>query len=306
MPAVRGLAALSLCGALLAPWLLPASPAAADPLPVDDGPTAGAEDPTADASEDAGVDAAEPGPSPATAGWAGTVELYGFAPLRTTGDTTVRGFTAETDLNLGQALSLLDFGAALRGSVEKGRLGALADVSYVRLGAEKARTGRFGLFSGSGEVTTIQGLYDLALRYRFGDREAAVARPGHYSVIPYAGIRLVQAELGVSAELLNGRIQAEGNLDRTWVQPLLGTQASVFLSPRLQLFARADAGGFGLSGAEDLSGNAQLGFAYAVGNSTQLRLSWRYFGIDYNNGGSPDNGYSSDQNGIEAGLKLFF
>jgi hypothetical protein len=77
-------------------------------------------------------------------------------------------------------------------------------------------------------------------------------------------------------------------------------------SRRLQLFARADIGGFGLSGSDDLSGNAQLGLAYAVGNSTQLRLSWRYFGINYNNGGSPDNGFSSYQNGLEAGVKVLF
>jgi len=245
-------------------------------------------------------------PKSAANPWAWTAEIYGFAPLRTTGDTTVRGFTVESDVTLGEALPLLEFGSALRGSVEHERLGLLTDLSYVRLGAEKVRTGRYGVFSGSGELTTIQGLYDLALRYRFGDRETAVGRSGQFSVIPYAGLRLVQAELGVSAELLNGRQQPEGTLDRTWVQPLLGTQAGVFLSPRLQLFARADIGGFGLSGSDDLSGNAQLGLAYAVGNSTQLRLSWRYFGINYNNGGSPDNGFSSYQNGLEAGVKVLF
>jgi hypothetical protein len=37
----------------------------------------------------------------------------------------------------------------------------------------------------------VQGVYDLALRYRFGERESAVARPGSFTVIPYAGIRLV-------------------------------------------------------------------------------------------------------------------
>ena len=245
-------------------------------------------------------------PQSAANPWAWTAEIYGFAPLRTTGDTTVRGFKVESDVTLGEALPLLEFGAALRGSVEHERLGLLTDLSYVRLGAEKVRTGRYGVFSGSGELTTIQGLYDLAVRYRFGDRETAVGRPGQFSVIPYAGLRLVQAELGVSAELLNGRQQPEGALDRTWVQPLLGTQAGVFLSPRLQLFARADIGGFGLSGSDDLSGNAQLGLAYAMGNSTQLRLSWRYFGINYNNGGSPDNGFSSYQNGLEAGVKVLF
>lgn len=265
-------------------------------------------------AEPSGPPAADPAASstapPAADPWAATVELYGFAPLRTTGETTVRGFSTETDLSLGEALPLLEFGMALRASVERDRLGLLTDLSYVRLGAERTRTietpGPGGL-SGRGELTTIQGVYDVALRYRFGEREAAIGRAGHFSVIPYAGIRIVQAELGVLADLNDGRLVKEGTLDRVWVQPLLGTQAGVFVSPRLQLFARADVGGFGLSGSQDLSGNAQLGLAYAVGNNTQLRISWRYFGIAYNNGETPDdNGFTSNQNGIELGLKVLF
>jgi hypothetical protein len=244
-------------------------------------------------------------PSP----WAGTLELYGFGPLRITGDTTVRGFTADTDLTLGEALPALEFAFSLRGAVERDRLGLLTDLSYVRTGVEKARTiatpGGEG-FSGKGSVGSEFGVYDLAVRYRFGDREAAVGRPGQYSVIPYAGIRLVQAELAVKADLNNGQRVREGSLDRVWAQPLLGTQASVFLAPRLRAFARADIAGFGLTGSRDLSGNVQLGIGYAIGNSTDLNLSWRYFGIDYDNGKNRNNGFSSYQNGIELGIKFFF
>ena len=42
------------------------------------------------------------------------------------------------------------------------------------------------------------------------------------------------------------------------------------------------------------------------GNSTDLNISWRYFGVDYNNGDNPDSGFSSYQNGLEIGLKFFF
>jgi hypothetical protein len=80
----------------------------------------------------------------------------------------------------------------------------------------------------------------------------------------------------------------------------------VFLSPKLRAFARGDIAGFGLAGAQDLSGNAQLGLGYAVGNSTTLNVSMRYFGQAWNNGASPDNGYTSHQYGPEVSLKLFF
>ena len=100
--------------------------------------------------------------------------------------------------------------------------------------------------------------------------------------------------------------EREGRLARTWVQPLIGTQASVFLSPRLRAFARADIAGFDLAGQRDLSGNAQLGLGYALGNRTDLNLSWRYFGIAFDNGADRPNGYTSNQNGVEIGLKVFF
>lgn len=253
-----------------------------------------------------------PAPSPAPPNpWAATLELYGFVPIRTTGDTTVRGFTAETDLWLGDLIPLIQMTASARGSLERGRFGLLADLSYNRIGDSLARTTPRGLLTGKASVTNNLGIYDLALRYRLGARESAVATPGSWSVIPYAGVRLVDVGLGVEAELRgNGpfglRLQRQGDLNRTWAQPLLGTQATVFLSPRLRAFGRADIGGFGLGGAEDLSGNAQLGLGYAVGNSTDLNLSWRYMGLAYDNGASRPNGFASYQNGVEVGLKFFF
>ena len=114
-------------------------------------------------------------------------------------------------------------------------------------------------------------------------------------MIPYAGLRLVDAGLGVDAQLrgngpLGLQLQRQGDLNRTWVQLLIGSQATLFLTDRLRAFGRADIGGFGLGGAEDLSGNAQLGLGYAVGNSTDLNLSWRNVGLAYDNGATRPNG----------------
>jgi hypothetical protein len=198
-----------------------------------------------------------------------------------------------------------------RGSLERGRLGLLADLSYNRIGDDIARTTPRGRLSGAASVTTNLGLYDLALRYRLGSRESAVAAPGSWTVIPYAGVRLVDVNLAVDAELrgqgpLGLRLQRQGELARTWGQPLVGTQASLFLSERLRLFGRADIGGFGLAGSRDLSGNAQLGLGDAVGNNTDLNLSWRSMGLAFENGASRPSGFTNYQNGVEIGLKVFF
>ena len=235
-------------------------------------------------------------------------------PLRLDTTTTVvtqnnRSVTTEAVLNLGQVLDNLQWITAVRGSVEKGRWGVLTDLSYTKLGQEDGATTPNGLLTGRASVNVSQGIYDLAVRYRFGEPEAAVGTPGPFSLIPYAGIRVIDAQMDVAAQVDLGNIlsiQRQGNFGRTWAQPLLGNQASLFLSPRLRAFARADIGGFGLGGAQDLSGNAQIGLGYAVGNSTDLNISWRYFGLDYNNGDNPDSGFSSYQNGLEIGLKFFF
>jgi hypothetical protein len=226
--------------------------------------------------------------------WRSSVELYGPVPLRLDTTTTVvtqnnRSVTTEAVLNLGQVIDNLQWITAVRGSVEKGRWGVLTDLSYTKLGQEDGATTPNGLLTGRASVNVSQGIYDLAVRYRFGEPEAAVGTAGQFSLIPYAGIRVIDAQMDVAAQVDLGNIlsfQRQGNFGRTWAQPLLGTQASLFLSPRLRAFARADIGGFGLGGAKDLSGNAQVGLGYAVGNSTDLNISWRYFGLDYNNSGN--------------------
>lgn len=246
-------------------------------------------------------------PSP----WRSTVELYGFAPLKTTGTTRLRGFEADVDLDLGDVLSALEWATYVRGSVERDRWGLLTDLSYVRLGGSSASTGPGERFTGKAEVSSSLGIYDLAVRYRFGEPEAAVAEKGSFSLIPYAGVRVIAADLDVDAQVqgtgpLGVVFEREGSFGRTWAQPLVGLQGSVFLTPRLRAFARADIGGFGLSGDQDISGNAQVGVGYAIGNNTNLNLSWRYLGVKYRNDRNPSSGFSSYQNGIELGLKFFF
>lgn len=285
----------------------------------------------------------DPRPEPS---WAGTVELYGFAPLRTTGTATIQGFETDLDLDLDQVLRPLTSVAYIRGSVEYGRLGLLTDISYVSLKSAQGTLKEIKTRSLEGsnrsltltpesqrsleaKIGSIQGIYDLALRYRFGDRESAVAKPGSFSVIPYAGVRFVDIRYNLALEsqgpsrtlTFRGtggegtrtleawnlqRQQSYGGTGGTVAQPLIGTQAMVFLSPRLRLFARADIGGFGVNNSEDYSWNTQAGLGYAIGNSTQLNLSWRYLHLSGTNGQIPENAYDIDQNGVEVGVKFFF
>ena len=51
------------------------------------------------------------------------------------------------------------------------------------------------LFTTTADVGQTLGIYDLALRYRFGERESAIGKPGTYSVTPYGGVRLIDDRL---------------------------------------------------------------------------------------------------------------
>ena len=238
-----------------------------------------ANQPASPGADGAPSSSASPASKPASPSAAYTVELYAFAPFRTTDITTVQDFKTVTDLTLRDSLSILTWVTSVRASAELGRLGVLTDLSYLQV--EEYGT------------TDVDGIYDLALRYRFGAREAAVGRPGQFTIIPYAGLRVID--------------QMRGDfVVRTAWQPLLGTQATIFLSPKTRLFAQADLSGSNLANVDDYSGTAQLGIAYAISPKASCNLSWRYLGIDYTDAKSPANGIKLFKNGVELGLKFFF
>lgn len=257
------------------------------------------------------------GESPVEPRWAGTFELYGFAPLRTSIDTDIGAFSASDSISLPTLLDNLTGIVAFRGSVEYERIGLLTDISYVSLGKNRTnsvtRRGPEGFFTTTVErsagVSFDQGIYDLALRYRIGERERAVAKRADYTLIPYAGIRVldVTSDLSVDVETPRGRQREfDGSAGSPIVQPLVGLQGQVFVTPKLRLFARGDLGGLNLGSDDNLSANAQIGLGYAIGNSTQLNLSWRYLYLQQDQGGSTPRSVEIRQNGIELGLKFFF
>ena len=169
-----------------------------------------------------------------------------------------------------------------------------------------------------------QTIVDLAMRYRAGDIQKPRMKKGSTSFVGLAGARIIDANLSTNIDLrLNGRGRATINgiqLNRewnaeleeslsdswgnTWVQPLIGMMATYAFNNDWQAFAYLDAGGFGLAGERDLSGTAQVGIAYALGNSAQASLSYKYFGLDY--AGGSGNGYTTSQSGVNLGLRWLF
>ena len=164
-----------------------------------------------------------------------------------------------------------------------------------------------------------QTILDLALRYRAGDVQRPRMEHGAVSFVGFAGTRIVNGTIGSDVDIKLGAnyegpitenkraksIKFDESWSRTWVQPLIGMHTTYAFNPDWQAFVYLDAAGFGLSGQQDLSGTAQAGIAYSIGNSTQLSLSYKYFGLDYQAYGN-HNGYDTKQHGVNLGIRILF
>jgi hypothetical protein len=268
------------------------------------------------------------------------VEAYGFFPLETHSKTTLNNNITSETLDLNDVLDMLTGVFSGKVAVEKGRFGLQAGLDHLSFRTSEMVSSwqssnpiqneshprlpqrRINSEGSIKSVTdTEQTLFDLALRYRGGAIQKPRMTPGAVSFVGFAGMRLIDASLDMDVSFkddvtvegilpshkLRREIESEASetWHNTWVQPLIGMNTTVALGEDWQAFLAMDAGGFGLNGKQDLSGTIEAGLAYALGNSAQISLAYRYFGIEYSahNG---RNGYSSTQNGVSMGFRWLF
>jgi hypothetical protein len=276
--------------------------------------------------------------------WRVYLDLYAFLPLQTTSTTTINENSTTMDVPLSSIFDTLTGALTFKASAEYGRLGVLTGVNHAANAASASATyvretnnplrNQLGLPSVlrqrnikvkgdvDVDVDMNQTIVDLAMRYRAGAIQKPHMEQGSTSFVGFAGARLIDANLSTTVDFRRDRTvtvqgvvvnrersrrlerSASDSWGNTWVQPLIGMMATYAISEDWQAFAYLDAGGFGLSGETDLSGTAQVGIAYALGNSAQASVSYKYFGLDY--AGGSGNGYTTSQSGINLGLRWLF
>ncbi len=268
------------------------------------------------------------------------VEAYGFFPLQTDSETTLDNNTTSESLSLEDVLDMLTGVFSGKVAVETGRLGIQAGLDHLSFSTSEtvsswstsnplrnkpnSRLPQRRITS-EGDIKAVtdteQTLFDLALRYRLGDIQKPKMKPGSMSFVGFAGMRLIDASLDMDVSfeddvtiegILPSRSRqrkvadsASKSWHNTWVQPLVGMNTTLALGEDWQAFVAMDAGGFGLNGKQDLSGTVEAGLAYALGNSAQISLAYRYFGIEYS-AHDGRNGYESSQNGVNLGFRWLF
>lgn len=263
-----------------------------------------------------------PDPEASEEAWKFSIEPYVFAPLRVQGPITVRGVTANIDADLGQVLEALSFAAAARARLEKGQFALFTDLYYVSLQGSGLRSinvlegprGRTRAIDAATTVNTSQGIYDFAAQYRFGSDRPDPNGGLVLSVSPYVGVRVVDVatslDLQVSSTSRTGQREISSqrflSSSQTKVQPLLGSELKLIVTPEFSLFARGDIGGLGLGGGENLSANGIVGAAIKIGNSTNLNLAYRTLRLNLGNTDPSPSSFDITQTGLQLGLQIRF
>jgi len=219
--------------------------------------------------------------------WKIDVQPYIWIPSSIKGNSTVSGSTAKLDLTFGDILDDFDDIFALTGRVEawKGDWAIILDGMYVSIESD------FDVDpSGSGppisdiHVDISQAIVDLGLGWRFLDRplDAAVPDGPRVRLDLIGGLRYQYVKQEISLA------PVDLGTSKDWVELMIGARASLHVSEKLTFAVRADASGFGIGSASDLTWNLLIGSSWHFTPTFDLKLGFRILDIDYTNGSGTD------------------
>jgi len=203
--------------------------------------------------------------------WDYGITAYFFLPTSTSGTSTVAGISGDLDLDLQDALSLLELAFSGRFEAWKGDWGIISDLNYFSLTHSASGPG-----SGSIDVDVRQSWLSLLGAYRvaagaYGDNN------NRYSVDLQFGARYNSLTQDIAIKGPGPGRTFDGT--ETWWEPVIGARAAWELNPDWSAALMADAGGF--------DGNYQwstsLAFDYAAWENTSVVFGLRYYSIDYSN-----------------------
>lgn len=191
--------------------------------------------------------------------WTFETALYGYA-AGMQGDVTAKGISADLNVDFGEVLENLEFGAM--GMFRTGyRHGSLTtDVIYMGLGASK----------GGFDADLDQWIVETAVGYRVRDYFEPLVGVRYNNIAGELGGPLGQADVGT----------------QDWVEPFLGANLFLPLWRDVGFRFRGDAGGFG-AGA-DLTWQAFPHLVWKMSERWSLQAGYRWVSTDYETGGGRD------------------
>ncbi len=231
--------------------------------------------------------------------WRHSLAIYAFLPARTSGTSTIAGQSVPLNLDLGDAVKLLDFAAAGRYEAWRGDWGLIVDANYVSLEANGALPTPAGA---TFRADIRQKWLGLLASYKVVD---AIGKNGQrYAFDLQFGARYnkLKQQVTISAP---APLPTLGG-DESWWEPVIGARGTWVLNDKWTAIASIDLGGFG-AGGNDLQVGANVGVDWRPWENTSLFFGWRYYSIDFSTTQATGPfAYDVSQHGPVLGVKFRF
>jgi len=231
------------------------------------------------------------GDSPESDEWEFYITPYFWAPSLDF-DSTVSGQTAPIDLSFSDVLDDFDvFGLSAHTEAWKGRLGFIFNGDYIDLDTDASV--KSGPVAVNADVDITDTTIDFGIAYRFDASEKI-------QIAPYGGLRYhyLKQEIKVKAAIGGHPAGTTLGTSYDWLEPLVGVIMALGLTDKLSILVKADASGFGVGSASDLTWNVWSGFDYKLSEKHSLKLGYRYYDMDYSRGSGADEfGFDGSEQG---------
>jgi hypothetical protein len=187
--------------------------------------------------------------------------------------------SADVDASFSDILDSLNLGLMIAGGARIGRFVGLFDAMWMELESEEdtgtVQLGPITLGPAEIDAELSQGMADLKLGYRV--LEPRESLPVAIDLLAGGRYWYVRSEIDADFALLPDRSFDESD---DWVDPLLGARVSVALTPRVQLIALGDFGGWDVGSASHSTWQAMGLLGVKLSDAWSLRLGYRAIEIE--------------------------
>jgi hypothetical protein len=183
------------------------------------------------------------------------------------GTVTVRGREIPVDVSFQDILEKFEGGGSFALNGQKGRVGFLSEVFFLRLTDDRGTPGP--LFN---NVTTdlTAWLVETGLAYRLLGREES-----WLDLLAGARFWSLDTEVDFQGGALGGR---RFTTSRSWTDPIVGGRARVAVTPKLAVLLRGDYGGFGA--ASEATWQFLGGIGWRTARRQELKAGYRIISVD--------------------------
>jgi len=206
-------------------------------------------------------------------------------------NSTINGLSGSLTLRPNDIIKYIDFGAMGRVEAWKGKWGFSFDGLFMNLGASQSFQGRRDSVVFNIDADVRLGMADFGLMYRLFEKSFGKNNQQKLTLEPYVGLRYGYLRQKIDLDVTIPRLGSFGRTFGTsedWVEPFIGGRLIWDLNNKIAFNVRADAGGFGIGNASDLTWQIVGGMDYKFSKNWILNVGYRYVDLDYSHGSGDD------------------